>query len=175
MSDMLPAMAEQSEFWLRGPVPGVDPLLMPAAHALLQTMEDAQAATANLSAEELWAKPGTAAPVGFHLKHLAGSTDRLLTYARGQRLNDAQRAALADEKSTGTPLTDAGTLLATLRSTIDAAIDQLRATPVSTLQEPRQVGRSAASTVLGLIVHAAEHSQRHAGQIATTVKMLRGA
>ncbi len=175
MSDMLRPVGAQPEVWLRGPVPGVDPLLMPAAHALLQTMEDAQAATSDLSVEELWTKPGTAAPVGFHLKHLAGATDRLLTYARGERLNDAQRAALADETSAGTPLADAATLLARLRSTIDAAIDQLRATPASALQEPRQVGRSAASTVLGLIFHAADHSQRHAGQIVTTVKMVRGA
>lgn len=168
-------MSAQPELWLRGPVPGIDPLLMPAAHALLQTMEDAQAATADLSVDELWRKPGTAATVGFHLRHLAGATDRLLTYARGERLNDAQRAALAAEASVGTPLADAATLLATLRSTIDAAIDQLRATPASTLQEPRPVGRSAASTVLGLIFHTAEHSQRHAGQIVTTVKILRGA
>jgi uncharacterized damage-inducible protein DinB len=168
-------MSAHPEVWLRGPVPGVDPTLMPAAHALLQTMEDAQAATADLSVDELWRKPGTAAPVGFHLKHVAGATDRLLTYARGERLNDARRAALADERFAGTPLADAATLLTTLRSTIDAALDQIRATPVSVLHEPRQVGRSAASTVLGLIVHAAEHSQRHAGQIVTTVKILRGA
>jgi uncharacterized damage-inducible protein DinB len=172
---VLGTLHRMAELWLRGPVEGVDPLLMPAAHALLQTMEDAQAATADLSAEELWQKPGTAAPVGFHLKHLTGSTDRLLTYARGERLNDAQKAVLADEKSAGTPLPDAATLLGTLRSTIDAAIDQLRATDAATLQEPRQVGRAAASTVIGLIFHAAEHAQRHAGQIVTTVKILRGA
>ena len=168
-------MNSQPEVWLRGPVAGVDPALMPAAHALLQTMEDAQAATAGLGIDDLWKSPGTAAPVGFHLKHLAASTDRLLTYARGERLTDAQRAALADEKSPGTPPADAATLLARLRATVDVAIDQLRATPASTFQEPRQVGRSAASTVLGLLFHAAEHSQRHAGQIVTTVKILRGA
>jgi len=163
------------ELWLSGPVEGVNPLLMPAAHALLQTMADVEQATANLSVEQLWQKPGTAAPVGFHLKHLAGSTDRLLTYARGERLNDAQKAVLADENSAGTPLTDAASLLATLRATIDAAIGQLRATDPATLTEPRQVGRSASSTVLGLIFHAAEHAQRHAGQVVTTVKIIRPA
>lgn len=163
-----------SDVWLRGPVDGVPPSLMPAAHALLQTMEDVQAATADLSVDELWKSPATAAPIGFHLKHLAGSTDRLLTYARGERLNDAQRTILADEKSSGTPPADAGTLLATLRAVIDAAIAQLRDTGVDTLNEPRQVGRTASSTVLGLIFHAAEHAQRHAGQIVTTVKIIRG-
>jgi uncharacterized damage-inducible protein DinB len=166
-------MSAQPEFWLRGPIPGVEPLLMPAAHALLQTMEDARAATAELSVDELWRRVGTAAPVGFHLKHLAGATDRLLTYARGERLGDAQRAALADEKSPGTPAADAATLLATLQATIDAAIDQLRATPGTALHEPRQVGRTAASTVLGVLFHAAEHAQRHAGQIVATVRVLR--
>jgi uncharacterized damage-inducible protein DinB len=148
---------------------------MPAAHALLQTMEDVQTAAAELSVDELWRPAGTAAPVGFHLKHLAGSTDRLLTYARGERLTDAQKAALADERSPGTPPADAATLLALLRATIDAALGQLRATPAATLHEARQVGRNAASTVLGLVFHAAEHSQRHAGQVVTTVKVMRGA
>ena len=163
------------ESWLKGPVEGVDPLLQPAAHALLQTMEDVTQATAELSVEELWQKPGTAAPIGFHLKHLAGSTDRLLTYARGERLTDAQKTALADEKAGGSPLPDAATLLATLRATIDAAIDQLRRTNPAALNETRQVGRSATSTVFGLIFHAAEHSQRHAGQVVTTVKIIRPA
>ena len=163
-----------AEVWLRGPIDRVDPLLLPAAHALLQTMEDVEAAAADLSVDELWRKAGTAAPVGFHLKHLAGSTDRLLTYARGERLNDAQKAVLADEKSAGTPLADAATLLATLRTTIDAALEQLRATDPASLTNQVQVGRAATSTVFGLLFHAAEHSQRHAGQIVTTVKILRG-
>ncbi len=168
-------MAKHPEFWLSGPVEGVNPLLMPAAHALLQTLEDVQAATADLTIDELWKAPGPAAPLGFHLKHLAASTDRLMTYARGERLSDAQRAALADEKSPGTPPADAATLLVVLKSTIDGAVDQIRATPGDSLQEPRQVGRSAISTVMGLIFHAAEHSQRHAGQVVTTVKIIRSA
>lgn len=166
-------MSAQPEFWLSGAVEGVPALLMPAAHALLQTMTDVMAVTADLTVEELWKSPGTAAPIGFHLKHLAGSTDRLMTYARGVRLSDAQRAAIADEKSPGTPPADAATLLAVLKQTIDDAVDQIRATPVDSLQEPRQVGRAATSTVIGIIFHTAEHSQRHAGQIVTTVKILR--
>jgi uncharacterized damage-inducible protein DinB len=172
---VLGTLHRMAELWLSGPIAGVNPLLMPAAHALLQTMEDALAATAGMTVDELWKNAGTAAPVGFHLKHLAGATDRLLTYARGERLNEAQRAALAEEKSPGSPPADAATLLATLHASIDAAIDQLRATDATTLHESRQVGRAAASTVIGLIFHAAEHAQRHAGQIATTVKILRSA
>ncbi len=63
------------EFWLRGPVDGVHPALMPAAHAFLQTLEDVERAAADLSNEQLWLSPGGAASIGFHLMHLSGSTD----------------------------------------------------------------------------------------------------
>jgi uncharacterized damage-inducible protein DinB len=162
----------QPEYWLRGPVEGVDPSLMPAAHALLQTLEDAERAAADLTIDELWKTPGGAASIGFHLLHLCGSTDRLLTYARGSTLNDAQKAAIGLEKNP--PRTDAATLLADLRRTMDAALAQIRSTPASSLLDARAVGRAALpTTVLGLIFHAAEHSQRHAGQIVTTAKVIR--
>jgi uncharacterized damage-inducible protein DinB len=162
------------EVWLRGPVPGVDPALMPAAHALLQTVEDVERAAGDLSTEQLWSRPGGAASVGFHILHLAGSTDRLLTYARGERLNDAQKAALASESSP--PPADVAWLLANLRRIFDAALAQIRDTPASTLYDARPVGRGMLpTTVIGLIFHAAEHAQRHAGQLVTTVKMLRAA
>jgi uncharacterized damage-inducible protein DinB len=164
----------QPEAWLRGPVPGVDPALMPAAHALLQTIEDVETAVSDLTTEQLWMTPGGAASIGFHLMHLSGSTDRLLTYARGETLNAAQKAAVAAERAP-TPV-DAASLLAELRRTFDAALAQVRATPPSALQDARAVGRAGLpTTVLGLIFHAAEHSQRHAGQIVTTAKVLRNA
>ena len=87
-------MSSQPEVWLRGPVSGVSPRLQPAAHALLQTVEDVEQAVEGLNADQLWTAPGGAASVGFHLLHLAGATNRLLTYARGETLNDAQRARL---------------------------------------------------------------------------------
>jgi hypothetical protein len=146
---------------------------MPAAHALLQTVEDAEQAAANLTIDQIWLAPGGAASIGFHLMHLSGATDRLLTYARGERLNDAQKAALAAEKHP--PRTDAAPLLAELRRTIDAALDQIRATPPASIHDARPVGRAGLpTTVLGLIFHAAEHSQRHAGQLVTTAKIVRG-
>ena len=167
-------MSTQPEVWLRGPVPGVDPLLLPAAHALMQTLEDAERETAHLSVEDVWKTAGDAAPVGFHLRHLAGSTDRLFTYARGEKLNETQRAALAAERLPGDPPADATTLLDALRRTIDQALHQLQSTQPSALTEPRTVGRAAMpTTVLGLLFHAAEHAQRHAGQIATTVRALK--
>jgi uncharacterized damage-inducible protein DinB len=162
----------QPEFWLRGPVEGVDPALMPAAHALLQTMEDAERAAAGLTIDQVWHSPGGAPSIGFHLMHLSGATDRLLTYARGERLDDAQKAALRAENEP--PRKDAATLLTELRATIDAALAQIRATPAASIQDARTVGRAALpTTVLGLIFHAAEHSQRHAGQIVTTARIIR--
>jgi uncharacterized damage-inducible protein DinB len=160
------------EFWLRGPVDGVHPALMPAAHAFLQTLEDVERAAADLSNEQLWLSPGGASPIGFHLMHLSGSTDRLLTYARGETLTDPQKAAFKAESNP--PPADAESLLSDLRRSFEAAMAQLRATPPSSLHDARAVGRAALpTTVLGLLFHAAEHSQRHAGQIVTTARVVR--
>ena len=163
------------EPWLRGPVAGVPPLLMPAAHALLQVMEDVERAAAPLTPDELWARPGGAASVGFHLRHLAGSTHRLLTYARGESLSAAQLAALPAEGVPGTPPADARVLVDAALGALADALEQVRRTPATSLEEPRPVGRSGLpSTVLGLLFHCAEHAQRHAGQIVTTARIVRG-
>jgi uncharacterized damage-inducible protein DinB len=162
----------QYEFWLRGPVEGIPPALMPAAHALLQTVEDVERAAADLTDEQLWASPGGAASIGFHLLHLSGSTDRLLTYARGEQLSDAQKAAAKAESNP--PPADVAALLADLRRSFNAAMAQLRATPPSSILDARAVGRAGLpTTVLGLLFHAAEHSQRHAGQVVTTARIVR--
>jgi uncharacterized damage-inducible protein DinB len=146
--------------------------LQPVAHSLLQVREEL-APLAALGERELWLRPGGAAAVGFHLLHLAGSTDRLFTYARGEELSAAQRAALAAEREP--PAEPAAALLARVEAAIEAALAQLRATDPATLAEPRAVGRARLpSTVGGLLFHAAEHAQRHAGQAVTTAKIVRG-
>jgi len=163
----------QPERWLRGPVEGVPALLQPAAHALLQTLDDVEAAARDLTNDQLWRTPGGASSIGFHLMHLSGSTDRLLTYARGELLNDAQKAAARAESNP--PVVEAATLLDDVRRAFDAALAQLRATPPSSLTDGRAVGRAGLpTTVIGLLFHAAEHSQRHAGQVVTTAKVVRG-
>jgi len=162
----------QPEPWLRGPIPGIPPLLMPVAHALVMAREDVEAALSALSADELWARPAGAASAGFHAMHLAGSLDRLFTYARGEQLSDEQRAALAREKAP--PPLPAEALIRDVHATIDRALAQLRATDEATLLEPREVGRmKLPSNVLGLLFHAAEHTQRHVGQLVTTAKVVR--
>ena len=128
----------------------------------------------DLPAELLWTKCQGAASIGFHLRHLAGATDRLLTYARGETLNAAQKAALVAEQAPGDPPPDAATLIEGWRRAVDRAIAQLAATPESVLLEFRGVGRAQLpSSVLGLLFHAAEHASRHTGQVVTTVKILK--
>jgi hypothetical protein len=160
------------EAWLRGPLSGIDAVLMPAAHALVQARDDITGALVNAQAEELWATPGGAASPGFHLRHLAGSLDRLLTYARGERLSPGQLAVLARE---GDPGATGQELERVVLAAIDRALEQLRRTPPSTLGDIRPVGRAGLpATVLGLLIHTAEHASRHTGQFLTTLRIVRG-
>ncbi|MBC7922767.1 MAG: DinB family protein [Ferruginibacter sp.] len=169
-------MASTPEVWLRGPVPGLPPPLQPVAHALLQAREEVAALTDNFPESRLWDQPAGVASVGFHLQHLAGVLDRLFTYARGQALTPEQLAALAAEGRPPEGACRVRDLVVTFDRRVDRALDQLRATPEGTLPEPRAVGRAQlSSTVLGLLVHAAEHTQRHVGQLLVTVRVLRAA
>lgn len=163
----------QPEFWMRGVrVEGIGDALQPVAHALLQAVEDLESAASGLSVDELWARPGGAASAGFHIRHLAGSLDRLTTYARGEQLSDAQLAFLRAEQEPGA---SADELMAHVRATIHRALDQLRVTPDASLDEPRRVGRKGLpSSVRGLLYHAGEHTSRHTGQVVTTAKIVRG-
>jgi uncharacterized damage-inducible protein DinB len=168
-------MANLPEVWLRGPVAEIPPLLQPVAHALLQAVEDVRRAVETLSAVHLWAQPGGAASVGFHVRHAAGSLDRLFTYARGEELSAEQRAFLAAESEPGSPPAEAAELALAFEREVGRALAQLRATPDSALLDAQGVGRlRIPSNVLGLLFHAAEHTQRHVGQIITTAKILQG-
>lgn len=161
------------EVWLRGPLPGVSALLMPAAHCLMQCREEI-ATVADLTADQLWAKPAGAASAGFHLRHIVGSLDRLLTYARGTQLDRQQLAYLRAEGEPGEPPDTTSTLVASAQAAIDSAVQVLRSTDDSDLVLARSVGRAALpSTVLGLLFHSAEHAHRHTGQLVTTAKIVR--
>ena len=162
------------EVWLRGPLPGLSPLLMPAAHCLLQCREELTGAASSLTPGQIWARPGGVAAVGFHLRHIVGSLDRLLTYARGAQLERAQLAVLRAEGEPGDPPEGAASLVAAAQSAIDAAIEVLRQTDETDLLLPRSVGRAALpSNVIGLLFHCAEHTHRHTGQLVTTAKIVR--
>ena len=167
-----PPPPTRPEPWLRGPVPGIDARLQPVAHALLQAREDVRAAIAPLDADALRGRPAGVAAVAWHVRHAGAALDRLFTYARGSGLDDAQRAELALERDPSGREGDAATLADGFDARIEAALAQLRATDPSTLEDPREVGRARLpSTVLGLLFHAAEHTQRHVGQIVTTARI----
>ena len=163
------------EPWLRGPLPGIPSLLQPAGHTLVMAQEDVERALSELTEEQLWLRPHGVASVGFHVAHLAGSTDRLFTYARGEVLSEAQRTQLEREAAVDETRPSKDVLLGAWRETVKDSLQRLASTPESTLSEPRLVGRAKLpSTVLGLLFHAAEHASRHTGQIVTTAKLVRG-
>lgn len=160
------------EPWLRGPIEGIPSAVMPVAHSLQQVIEDLPEIVRALSAGDLWQKPGGAASVGFHIKHLTGSLDRLFTYARGEALSEKQMAQLKSEKEDTRESTE--DLVAAAINQLRLAQDQLRSTDPSVLFDERKVGRAGIpSTCIGLLFHAAEHTQRHLGAIIATTRILK--
>ncbi|MCF2492600.1 MULTISPECIES: DinB family protein [Dyadobacter] len=162
------------EVWLRGPLPEISDFLQPAAHALLQAQEEINAELSNFPVALLWERPADVASVGFHLQHLTGVLDRLFTYARAESLSENQLAYL---KSEGQPLSSTSALnelLDAFNRQILIALTQLKHTDEETLTQIRYVGRAMLpSTHLGLLFHAAEHTQRHTGQLLVTSRMLK--
>ena len=170
----MPLPLPPREVWLRGqPVDDVPPLLQPVAHGLLQCGEEIAAIVPRLAADLLWATPSGAASIGFHVRHAAGALDRLFTYARDEALSPAQFALLKGEGEPDWGADVGARLAAGFDAAVSRAIDQLRRTDPATLLDPRVVGRARMpSTVIGLLFHAAEHTQRHVGQIVTTARIV---
>jgi len=211
----------QREYWLRGPIPGYPPLLQPVVHALLQARDEVNVLMDGFPDEKLWERPAGAASVGFHLRHLTGVLDRLLTYARGEVLTAGQLDYLREEgvpendrvvpgggvpendrvvRGGGVPENDrvvpvgglpgggvpegggaapeGGNLVKNLvewfNMQVDKALEQIKGTDEGELTAERAVGRDRVpSTVGGLLFHAAEHTQRHVGQLLVTSKVVR--
>ena len=164
---------EKAEVWLRGPVAGIPPLLQPVAHALLQAQEELTLLENNFPADLLWEKPAGVASVGFHMQHITGVLDRLFTYARGESLSEGQLEYLRSEGQVPELTVTYEMLLSQLGQQLDQVIAQLRTTDEHTLTEVRFVGRAMIpSTQLGLLFHAAEHTQRHVGQLLVTARIL---
>ena len=162
------------EAWLRGPIEGVPALLQPVAHALQQAREDARAVLQDFPEERLWSRPAGVASVGFHLQHIAGVIDRLFTYARSASLSNAQLEAREREGEPPAARGSIDDLLGAVDAQVERALIELRTIQPHSLIEPRGVGRQQLpSTVLGLLFHAAEHVQRHIGQLLVTARVLR--
>jgi uncharacterized damage-inducible protein DinB len=162
-----------TEWWQRGPIAGVPAALQPVAHILLQVRESVGEMVAPLTEVEWNLRPAGVASAAFHVRHIAGVIDRLFTYARGQALSPEQLAAIQSEGRAMTAADVAGALEA-LSMRVDAAVAELKTIDVATLGDFRGVGRAQLpSTVIGCLVHGAEHAMRHVGQLSVTVRVVR--
>ena len=162
-----------TEWWQRGPVAGIPAILQPIAHILLQVRESVGDLVAPLTEPQCNPRPAGDASAAFHVRHMAGVIDRLFTYARGEALSPAQFAALQAE---GGELrsADVAAVLDALSARVDAALGELRSIEVTTLGDFRAVGRAQLpSTVIGCLVHGAEHAMRHVGQLSVTTRIVR--
>jgi hypothetical protein len=161
-----------TEWWQRGPVEGVPAVLQPVAHILLQVRESVAEMVVPLTEEQWNRRPAGVASAAFHVRHMAGVIDRLFTYARGQGLSAEQLAAIPLE---GAPLAagDVAGVLENLSTRVDAAVEELKTIDVRTLGDFRAVGRAQLpSTVIGCLVHGAEHAMRHVGQLSVTIRVV---
>lgn len=167
-------MAE-TEWWQRGPIEGVPDLLQPVAHILLQVHETVAEFVAAHGNADWNARPAGVASPAFHLQHITGVIDRLFAYARDEQLTEEQFAAIRRERE---PLeaSEIAPALEALRQRVQLAVDQLRETDPASLNAFRGVGRARLpSTVVGCLVHGAEHAMRHVGQLSVTLRVVQGA
>jgi uncharacterized damage-inducible protein DinB len=163
----------KSEPWLRGTLKEVTAVHRAVLHAFELAEEDITRWCGELGVEEWNARPGGVACVAFHVRHIAGSVDRLLTYAEGRTLSEKQMSELKTEKGA---CTSTEKELTELRGALEKAASRVRVLAGEDLEAPRTVGRELLPTSLGgLLVHVAEHTQRHVGQAITTAKVVRAA
>jgi len=159
------------EPWLRGPIAGVDPLIAPVLFAFQHAREDLARHTEPLTTAQLWASPHGFGSVGFHIRHIAGSTTRLMSYLRDHPLT-AEQLAEASAEMEPLPI-GRKEILAMLESAFREAEAVVRSIDPASLREPRFVGRKRLpTTVIGLLTHIAEHTQRHVGQAITMAKWI---
>jgi len=156
---------------MRGPIDGVPALLSPLLYSFQQAREDLARWTEGLTPEQIWATPHGFGSVGFHLRHIAGSTDRLMTYLEGGQLSEAQMQFLKHEHESGATLEE---LFAAINGVFERAEGIVRGLDPARLPEPREIGRKKLpTTVIGLLTHIAEHTQRHVGQAISAAKLAR--
>lgn len=158
------------EPWMRGTHDDLDVLRRAVIHALELAEEDVAKWCDGLSDAEMMARPHDVAPVAFHLRHIARSLDRLLTYAENRMLEETQMRALKTEMEPGA----SADVLQEFREGITSAKERVRAFSPASYDEFRGIGRKQLpTTVGGLLIHCAEHTSRHVGQAVTTTKLVK--
>ena len=169
-----PIPHDAPEPWLRGTLTDIDPIRRQILHALELSAEDAARWLDPLTDAQLLARPANLAPIAFHLRHIARSLDRLLTYAEGNQLSPDQLAALKTELDfNDADPTHAAQSRAEFRAALATSEARIRALDPTTFDIPRGVGRKQLPTSVGaLLVHCADHTQRHTGQFVTTAKVV---
>jgi uncharacterized damage-inducible protein DinB len=160
-----------TEPWLRGTYADVPAAGRAVLHALDLALDDIAKWAAGLTDAEIHSAPHGLTPVAFHLRHIARSTDRILTYAEGSQLSAEQLAALKAESAGEEPLAE---LIAEVEISFTHAFDRIRTLATADLNTPRSVGRKQLPTSIGgALIHVADHTQRHVGQIVTTAKVIK--
>jgi len=158
------------EPWLRGTLTDVAPVQRAVLHALESSQEDLERWCGQMADDELNARPSGIAPIAFHIRHIARSMDRLLTYAEGNPLNTEQITSMKAELEAGATR---NALFDELRQAIATASERIRAFSQEDFSQSRVIGRQQLPTTLaGLLVHVADHTQRHVGQAITTAKIV---
>jgi uncharacterized damage-inducible protein DinB len=160
----------QLEPWLRGTNQDMPAAPRATLHALELAREDLDRWCRDLTDQELHASPSGLPAVAFHLRHIARSLDRLLTYAEGRPLTKTQLASLKTEMDTAATRR---LIFAELLAALETSAKRIRTLAAANLEQPRTVGKKSLPTTLGgLLVHVADHTQRHVGQAITTAKLL---
>src|SRR5215469_3448638 len=160
----------QPEPWLRGTLTDVHAVQRAVLHAFQAAEEDLTRWCGSLTDQQIQQRPSGVASVAFHLRHIPGSVDRLLTYAEGKELSEEQLQVMKGEGAAGGSTAEC---LRFLSDGLRAAADRVRQMNPAQFEEPRYVGRNRMpTTVGGLLVHVADHTQRHAGQAITTARIV---
>ena len=166
--------APSTEPWLRGTHTDVSAAGRAVLHALELALDDLKKWTAGLTDAEIHAQPLGLPPIAFLLRHIAGSTDRILTYAEGGQLSAEQLASLKVEQGGEGKLGSLAELLAEVEASFRNAADRIRVIATADLNTSRSVGRKQLPTSIGgALIHVADHTQRHTGQVVTTAKVLK--
>jgi uncharacterized damage-inducible protein DinB len=168
------ALTPYTEPWLSGTDADVPAAGRAVLHALDLSLDDLTKWTAGLTDAEIHAQPLGLTSIAFHLRHIARSVDRILTYAEGGQLSAEQFAALKTELGGEGKQESLAELLAEVEISFNDAADRIRVLATADLNTPRFVGRKQLPTSLGgAMIHVADHTQRHTGQVVTTAKVVK--